>query len=58
MQSNEMIITDKYLIKESGIFFLFADKPFEKGILDMEDLSEFPCINDESVTNRFISGPL
>jgi hypothetical protein len=32
------MITDKYIIKKSQIFFIFEDKPLENGILDMVEL--------------------
>ena len=51
-----MIITDKYIIKESRVFFTYQDYPYDKGILDMEDLLEFSD-KEDFIQKRFDKGP-
>jgi hypothetical protein len=36
----DMIMSDKYIIQGSKIFYLNNDIPFASGVLDMEDLKE------------------
>ena len=52
-----MIITDKYLIYDSNIFYLYDETPLMNGILDMEVLSEQPYFQGDQDQKRHASGP-
>ena len=62
-QFSSLILSDKFVIQESKIFYLYNEHPFETGILDMEDLKivkdDVKQENGElsSVERVFSSGP-
>ena len=43
---SDIIINDNYMISESKIFYLYQFKPLDPGILDMEELTEIPDVED------------
>jgi len=41
---NELVVNDSFIIRDSKIFYLYSETPLMNGILDMEELSEYPDI--------------
>ena len=44
---SKLVIRDKYIISESKIFYLYEDKPLDRGIMDMEELAELKDVECE-----------
>ena len=56
---SNLIITCKYIINESKIFYLYSNKPLDAGILDMEELAEIPGNEKENTQQKkFKCGPI
>jgi len=51
------MISDRFMIHKSQIFYLQEKSVMMNGILDMEELSEIPDIKDSMINRRFSSGP-
>lgn len=52
---NDIILSEKYLIDESQIFYLSQEKPLMNGIMDMEELADIPDKN--KLDKRYATGP-
>ena len=53
----EFIVDDKFVISNSKIFYLYSESPLMNGILDMEELSEYPDYEGTQENKKFSCGP-
>ena len=55
----KLILRDGYIISESKIFYLYEHQPYDRGIMDMEELQEMPDVDGEPdhFTKKYASGP-
>lgn len=54
---NSLIMEEEYAIVDSKIFYLYSDRQFDAGILDMEELSEGVEHEMKDDVKMFINGP-
>ena len=56
---SNLIISDKYLIQECKIYYLWEDTPYSDGILNMEQLEDqTTSYESKDLVKDFIKGPM